>query len=166
MPCRKCKRETPPDALYCPFCGVSLQTKKVTRKPRTRPNGAGTAFKRGKTWTARVVVGWKPVEGGKATPIWRTKGGFSTKRDALAYCPELLKAPKQKPKLTMLQVYDAWLPTHENRVGKSTMNCYRAAWKYFTPLYHMPFADIDVDALQECLDDCPNGKRTNWYLVN
>ena len=160
MPCRKCKRETPPDALYCPYCGVSLNPTNVSRKTRTRPNGAGTAFKRGKTWTARVVVGWKLTERGNATPVWRTKGGFKTKREALEYCPELLKSPKQKPKLTMQQIYDAWLPTHENKVGKSTMNCYKAAWKYFAPLYYMPFADIDLDALQECLDDCPNGKRT------
>lgn len=160
MPCRKCKRETPPDALYCPYCGVSLSPNKVSHKPRTRPNGAGTAIKRGKTWTARVVVGWKVLDSGKATPVWRTKGGFTTKKDALAYCPELFKTPKQKPRQTMMQIYDAWLPTHENRVGKSTMNCYKAAWKYFRPLYYVPFADIDLDALQECIDDCPNGKRT------
>ena len=160
MPCRKCKRETPPDAMYCPYCGVSLSPNKVSRKPRTRPNGAGTAIKRGKTWTARVVVGWKVLDSGKATPVWRTKGGFTTKKDALAYCPELFKTSKQKPRQTMMQIYDAWLPTHENRVGKSTMNCYKAAWKYFKPLYYMPFADIDLDALQECIDDCPNGKRT------
>jgi len=160
MPCRKCKRETPPDALYCPYCGVSLSPNKVSHKPRTRPNGDGTAIKRGKTWTARVVVGWKVLDSGKATPVWRTKGGFTTKKDALAYCPELFKAPKQKPRQTTKQVYDAWLQTHENRVGKSTMNCYKAAWKYFRPLYYVPFADIDLDALQECIDDCPNGKRT------
>lgn len=96
MPCRKCKRETPPDAQYCPYCGVSLSPNKISHKPRTRPNGAGTAIKRGKTWTARVVVGWKVLDSGKATPVWRTKGGFTTKKDALAYCPELFKTPKQK----------------------------------------------------------------------
>jgi integrase len=60
----------------------------------------------------------------------------------------------------MLEIYDAWLPTHEGRVGKSTMDCYKAAWKYFKPLHYLPFADIDLDDLQECVDDCPCGKRT------
>ena len=162
MPCRKCKRETPSDAQFCPYCGVSLYQKKNTHKPRTRPNGAGTAIQRGKTWTARVVVGWKLSDGDKPhkQPVYRTKGGFARKKDALAYCDSLLKAPKQMKKLTMQQIYDAWLPTHENRVSASTMNCYKAAWKHFAPLRFIPFADIDVDALQECLDDCPNGKRT------
>ena len=127
---------------------------------RTRPNGAGSAYKRGKTWTARVVVGWKCAEDGHAIPNYKTKGGFRTKRDALAYCETLKNAPRTVRKLTMQEIYDLWLPAHEGRVGRSTMNCYRAAWKYYLPIHHMPFADIDLDDLQECVDDCPCGKRT------
>ena len=161
MPCRKCKRETPPDALYCPYCGLCLNPTPSTRKPRTRPNGTGTAVKRGKTWTSRVVIGWKPVEGSPSLPIWRTKGGFKTKREALDYCSTLLKSPREnRARPTVRQIYDAWLPTHESRVSKSTMDCYRSAWKYFAPIYHLPFADIDLDDLQECVDECPHGKRT------
>ena len=159
MPCRRCKRETPSDARFCPYCGVSLEQNRNTHKPRTRPNGAGTAYKRGRTWTARVVVGWKDIEG-HAVPVYKTKGGYKTKREALAACPDLLNAPKQKQRMTFKAVYEAWLPTHEGRVSTSTINCYKAAYKYFAPLYYISFADIDVDALQECLDDCPNGKRT------
>lgn len=129
-------------------------------KGRTRPNGTGTAYKRGRTWTARVVVGWKVADDGHAIPIYRTKGGFSTKRDALAYCQTLRNAPKTVRRLTAMEIYDLWLPAHEWRVGRSTMNCYKAAWKYFAPIHYMPFTDIDLDDLQECLDDCPCGKRT------
>ena len=128
-------------------------------KPRVRSNGQGTAYKRGRTWTARVVVGWKMLED-HAVPIYRTKGGFQTKRAALAYCPDLLRAPKPKPKQTFQSVYELWLPLHEAKVSKSTVNCYKAAWRFFAPIYNTPFADIDLDDLQECLDDCPNGKRT------
>ena len=160
MSCRKCNRETPPDALYCPYCGVSLNPIKYTRKTRTRPNGAGTAFKRGKTWMSRVVIGWKAADGIRSVPIYRSKGGFQTKREALAYCETLKKGPKNVCKLSMQDIYALWLPTHENRVGRDTMNCYKAAWKYFKPLYHLPFADIDLDDLQECLDECPRGRRT------
>lgn len=129
-------------------------------KGRTRPNGAGTAYKRGKTWTARVVVGWKLAEDGHSIPDYKTKGGFRTKRDALDYCKTLKNAPKTAPKLSMQEIYDAWLPTHAGRVSKSTMDCYRAAWKYFKPIHHLPFADIDLDDLQECVDECDKGKRT------
>jgi hypothetical protein len=129
-------------------------------KPRVRGNGQGTAFKRGRTWTSRVVVGWKVAEDGHAIPIYRTKGGFSTKRDALAYCETLKNAPKTIQRLSMQEIYNAWLPTHEGRVGHATMNCYKAAWKYFAPISHMTFADIDLDDLQDCVDDCPCGRRT------
>ena len=155
MTCRKCQRDTPPDALYCPYCGLSLETRKYTHKPRTRPNGTGTAYRRGRTWTAQVTVGW---EDGKQK--YRTKGGFQTKRDALEYCSELKNAPRQKPKKTFREIYEAWLPAHESRVSHSTMNCYKAAYKYFAPIYSFAMQDIGVEELQECVDDCPNGKRT------
>ena len=168
MPCRKCKHETPPDALYCPFCGVSLEPKKHTHKPRTRPNGAGTAFKRGNMWYSQVTIGEKPViRNGKPAyqSIRVTKGGFTRKSDALAYCPtlkaEALTSRKaEKEKLTTKQIYDLWLPTHENKVSHSTINCYKAAWKYFAPIYDIEFSDLDLDDLQECVDDCGKGKRT------
>ena len=127
---------------------------------RTRANGMGSAYRRGKSWTARIVAGWKVADDGHAIPIYRTRGGFARKKDALAYCQTLLEAPKTVRKLTMQEIYDLWLPTHEGRVGRSTMDCYKAAWKYFKPIHHMDFADIDTDDLQECIDDCPKGKRT------
>lgn len=129
-------------------------------KPRVRGNGQGTAFKRGRTWTARVVLGWKLAEDGHTIPVYKTKGGFPRKKDALNFIPELFKSTKQEKKLTMQQIYDAWLPAHESRVSKSTLGCYRAAWRYFHTIHQMPFADIDLDDLQECVDDCPCGKRT------
>ena len=129
-------------------------------KPRVRGNGQGTAYKRGKTWTACITIGWKTTPTGRAQAVRRTKGGFSTKREALAYCQQLKAAPKDKPKLTLQQVYDAWLPAHEARVSKSTTDSYRAAFKYFDDLRYRLIADIDVDELQECLDACPRARRT------
>ena len=129
-------------------------------KGRTRPNGAGTAYKRGRTWTACITIGWKTTSTGRAQAVRRTKGGFSTKREALAYCQQLQAAPKEKPKLTLQQVYDAWLPVHEARVSKSTADCYKAAFKYFDDLKFRIMCDIDVDDLQDCLDTCPRARRT------
>ena len=129
-------------------------------KGRTRPNGAGTAYKRGRTWTACITVGWKLTPTGRAQAIRRTKGGFPTKREALAYCQQLQSAPTEKPKMTLQQVYDAWLPVHEARVSKSTADCYKAAFKYFDDLKFRIMCDIDVDDLQDCLDACPRARRT------
>jgi integrase len=62
--------------------------------------------------------------------------------------------------MTLQQVYDAWLPTHEARVSKSTVDCYKAAFKYFDDLKYRTMCDIDVDDLQDCLDACPRARRT------
>ena len=129
-------------------------------KPKVRGNGLGTAYRRGRTWTACITIGWKTTPTGRAQAIRRTKGGFSTKRDALAYCQQLQAAPIEKPKMTLQQVYDAWLPVHEARVSKSTADCYKAAFRYFDDLHYRLMSDIDVDELQECLDACPRARRT------
>ena len=51
-------------------------------KKRTRGNGTGTAFKRGKTWTAQYTKYMFRDENGRLVRRYATKGGFSTKRDA------------------------------------------------------------------------------------
>lgn len=156
----------PPDALFCPYCGVSVKPKQRTR---VRGNGQGSAFKRGKWWYAQVTVGSKVVvTNGKLRrqSIRATKGGFARKSDALDYCPKLKEEAlshqerQEKTKLSVLQIYNLWLPSHEGKVSHSTMNCYKAAWKYFGAIQDLPFADVDLDDLQECLDDCTKGKRT------
>ena len=55
MICTKCKQETVAGAVFCPWCGKKLTATKKTRV-KSRGNGTGTAFKRGSTWTAQVVV--------------------------------------------------------------------------------------------------------------
>ena len=155
MTCRKCKREIPPDSVYCKWCGIKQS---IDRHARTRPNGAGYAFKRGRTWTACVVAGWKPD--GKR--INKTKGGFPTKRDALEYCQALKSKPSKEKHagITFAVLYGLFLDRHVGRVGKSTMNCYKAAYQYYSSLFDMRFADITTPDMQACVDSCPHGKRT------
>ena len=158
MTCRKCKRETPPDAVFCPWCGCKLQLK---NKPRTRPNGAGSAYRRGKTWTAIVSVG-ALQKNGKRTQKRKTKSGFKTKSEALEYC-KVLKGEPSKTKhadISFADLYTMFLYRHVDRVGKSTMDCYRAAYKYFDAVHLKRFADITTPDLQACVDACPHGKRT------
>ena len=161
MKCRKCRQETPDGSRYCVQCGARQDVSQTTK---SRGNGTGTVFKRGKTWTAYRVLGYTTEiveEDGqkkkKLHRITRSKGGFKTKKEALEYLPKLTEAAEKKAP-TWAQLYSAWQPTH--RAGKSTMDCYAAAEKYFRPVWNMPFDRIDIDDLQECLDDCPKGKRT------
>jgi len=162
MQCKKCHAELPPGANFCPSCGKKQVTTSARgRRPKSRPNGSGTAYKRGRTWTAEVVLGWKWEDEtmSKRLPVRRTKGGFPTKAAALDYLPTLRAGGKQRSKqITFKALYDLWQPTHGR--DKSTMNCYAAAFKHFEPVWWLQLEMIDIDDLQECMDDCPAGRRT------
>ncbi len=157
MQCRKCKEEIPDISKYCMFCGAKQQSE--LRTVKSRGNGMGTVYKRGKTWTAKVTIDYASGSDGVSRPVSRTKGGFKTKKEAVNYLPVLKLTPREKPKqATFKQIYEAWQPTH--RAGKSTMDCYKAAYKYFAPVYRLYISDIDIDDLQDCLDECNKGRRT------
>lgn len=158
--CIRCHRQiqaTP----FCPFCGAKQERK---RGLKTRGNGQGTAFKRGKTWTARVVIGWR-TDGEKHAPVYRSKGGFRTKNEALAACPGLLELQTvAKPTSTFAQIFDEWRAEYEPRIKPSTMAGYVAAYKHFAPLHYRKFVDILPGDLQACMDACKNGKRTKEVM--
>lgn len=157
MNCIKCGVELPEGSVYCNMCG-----KKQLResKKKARGNGQGSVFKlpSGK-YKAVVTVGYYMSADGKRRRKTHSKV-FPTKKEAIAALPRLLNEPvkKQKKSITFKELYDKWLPTH--RAGKSTMDCYKAAVKHFEPVWFYPMEDLDVDDLQECLDTCGKGKRT------
>ena len=160
MNCKKCGAVLPDGAIFCPMCGRK-QTRE--RSPKKRGNGQGTVLElpSGK-YKVVVTLGYYTDEDGKRHRRTRSRV-FARKKDAVAAVPELLNAkPAEKKRITFKELYDRWLPTH--RAGKSTIDCYKAAIKYFAPLWHVPVADIDLDDLQECLDECPHGKRTRQNM--
>lgn len=155
--CKRCGAVLPIGANFCPACGRAVVLK---HSPKKRGNGQGTikALDNGK-YMLTVTLGYYTDEDGRRHRKTRSRV-FERKKDAVAAVPALLADPRKEEKktLTFKELYDKWLPTH--RAGKSTMDCYKAAFKYFAPLYGMRMSEIDVDDLQECVDDCPRGKRT------
>lgn len=155
MQCRKCRTQIPDESKYCLRCGAKQD---VSRKPKSRGNGQGTAYQRGKTWVAVRVLSYYTDVNGKTHRKTVSKGGFRTKKEALDYLPHLTGQAKRNRNITFYKLYEAWAPTHP--AGKSTMDCYKSAFKWFAPVHFMNMSDIDIDDLQDCLDDCPKGKRT------
>ena len=157
MNCPKCAKTIPDDAILCCYCGKKLVK---SRNSRQRGNGTGTAFKRGRTWTARVTIGWEYVDG-KKVQKFRTKGGFATKTAAENYC-YTLKTDNKIPKATetFQQIYDRWQKEYEDRIASTTMATYKAAWKYYKKLYPVQIVDLTVAQLQECINECPKGRST------
>ena len=156
-PCKKCGLELPSEFKYCPSCGRAVVKPRSTKK---RGNGQGTVIQlpNGK-WKALVTLGYYTDEQGKRH-LKRRCQTFQKKTDAIISLSKLSSDPKKevKKKITFKELYDLWLPTHN--AGKSTMDCYKAAIKHFSDVYTLRVSDIDVDDLQECIDNCPAGKRT------
>lgn len=163
MQCKSCKGQIPEGGRFCPFCGRKVAGLK---KPKQRGNGQGTVYQLpNKTWIAARVQ-YDVDRNGKMRKRSISKSGFKTKKEALEHLPSLSlaavdlpgKPARRNTAVTFGQLYDLWLPTH--KASKSTLDCYRAASRYFSAVWDMLIADITVDDLQGCLDDCPKGKRT------
>ena len=138
------------------------------RRQKSRGNGTGCAYysRQYRYWIAQAVVDWrKPADESKPMiPVKKTKGGFKTREDALAYCKELKGAGPDLSGITLKQIYDQWESWYSPRVDPSTMNSYSAAFHYFGSLYNRPIAEITAADLQKCMDDCPRGKRTHQNM--
>lgn len=107
-------------------------------------------------YRAVVTLGYY-LDGDKLKRKTRSKV-FEKKKDAIAYLPELRVSKVPDTDVTFKELYEKWFPTH--RAGKSTLDCYKSAIKYFSPVYSEKIVNISVDDLQECIDSCPHGKRT------
>lgn len=163
MLCRKCKKEIPDNSIYCNFCG----TKQTFDRPlKLRGNGQGCVYKdsNGK-WKAEITLGYdkKELPDGTTKLLRKkaTKTGFATKKEALEYLPQLRQSvPNVNPNVKFKDHYEAWLAIHERKVTNDTVNCYKAAYKYFSPLYYVEISKIRTEHLQKCVDECPKGTRT------
>lgn len=157
MNCRKCKKELPAGSVFCCWCGCR-QEPEAQKKPR-RANGEGCILPHGNGY---MVIVRKRAANGKY--ISKSKCGFKTQREARAYVPELVKALRRPGTLpesvTFAQLYEKWVPFYEPRVSVGEMKSAAAAYKHFSNVHSLTFADITTAQLQSCIDDCPRGKRT------
>ena len=155
MICSKCNNEMPPEARFCPFCGISLAEKK--RKATKRANGTGYVYKApsGK-YVAQITTGWVKREDGIKRRQTRSRT-FERRKDAIAALAKMSAEPTREM-LTLRQLYDRWLPTH--KASKSTLDCYKAAFKGFAEVEIFRLDNITIEDYQECIDSCGHGKRT------
>lgn len=143
--CRKCHTELPKGALFCPACGAKQE---VSKTPKRRGNGQGSAIKRGQTWTAIWTVGYS-VEDGKLHQLRRWKGGFATKKDALAFA----NTPREAvPVPTLRHYWDSWSTTDLLDIGKSKQEAYRIAWKKIQSIADVPVKQLNIEKLQQVVD--------------
>jgi len=154
--CRKCSAPLPPSALFCHLCGARQD--RPQRRSRTRPNGAGTAYKRGKTWTAKLCV--KTREDGRTWMKPYTKGGFTSRSAALAYAAQLVQVQQDAPSGRTLDHY--WQLFKENRLTRlsaSKQTAYKIAYNKLESVQFKPVSAIGVKTLQQII----NEKAPTYY---
>lgn len=153
MICPKCKRSSQDDAVFCPYCGKKIVTTKKSRT-KSRGNGTGTAFKRGSTWTAQVVVDRVFVADDKPLRrITRSKGGFKSRDEALRYCPVLKNGP-QKPAMapTLAHYWDTYTSTSYTALSSSKQSSYKTAWGKLSKIHDTRIDQLTVAELQRLLE--------------
>lgn len=134
-----------------------MSEEKRKPKPKVRGNGMGCAYKRGNTWTACVTVDWvyQADPSMPKKPIRRTKGGFATKKEAIAYCPTLLAGGYEKPsEAPRLSSY--WKQYSEGdmlKISKGKQSAYRTAWNKLKPIHDVRVDNITVELLRKVVSD-------------
>lgn len=149
MLCTKCKQEIPDISVYCMFCGKKqVATARVAKKSHN-PNGTGTVFKRGRTWSARVRVKRNGVIVSE-----RTKGGFATRADAMNYLPQLRQQEHGGAKsYTVSQMFDLVKQSRKwQEITPDKRSHYLTAYKRLEPLYERDVSTLHYSELQNLLD--------------
>lgn len=157
MLCPKCKADNPAGAIFCNQCGKKLTL--TPRRPKRSPNGTGTAYKRGSGWTAEAVVGWRelpddlmdPANARKRIPIKRTKAGFKTKADALAYIPTLKAGGALRPACapTLQYYWNSYEKNEYTHLSGSKQVAYTIAWNRLDKLHGAQVDQLTVSDLRD-----------------
>ena len=165
MNCIKCGVELPTGSLFCHICGKkqAQQQKKTTR---SRPNGTGTVYRRGKGWACSVVLGYVVLDDGRVKAIRPTKSGFKTKREAMEYIPQLHNdSPFKAP--TLLDLWDKFEGSKKyQKLSESRQEKYEIAWKKLELYWLTKIDALTTFDLQNAVDSVADTYYTARDIKN
>lgn len=153
MICVKCGAEVP-DLPFCGACGWK-QDRPIVKHTK-RGNGTGTVFKRGNKWVAQVTLYStlsQPAEGPrKAVQRRRTRGGFDTKKAALAALEDL-RGPQGRECPKMLHYWQLYEGGALEKLSKDKQVAYRIARKRLDGIMGRKADSLTVADLQRIVDE-------------
>lgn len=141
--CAKCGCGLPQGAKFCFLCGRAVD---YTPKKKKRGNGQGTAIKRGKTWTG-IATGYSYTdENGNTKRVRPTKGGFPTKKAALAWATS--GEEKEKPLPRLIDLWQGYSENDLKKLSKSKQTAYNIARERIESIISRRIDALTVDDLQ------------------
>lgn len=165
MECIKCKKTIEDDSIYCRHCGKKQISEKA-KSTRSRPNGTGTVYKRGKTWVASYVHGYVMQDDGKMKSVRSTKGGFRTKKEAMEHLPTLQNVPTRgTPKL--IELWNQYINSKKYiALSDSRKEKYEIAWKKLESIWFWKIDLLTTFDLQNVVDSHADTYYTARDLKN
>ena len=148
MNCRKCTKTIPDGSAFCNWCGAAQV---MERTPKKRGNGQGTAIRRGNTWTA---IWSEPAYIGEDDKLHRkrgTKGGFTSKREALKFAADPHPAAPEAP--TLREYWQTYKAGDYLDLSESRKSAARIAWKKLETLASKRMDEITIHDLQRVIND-------------
>ena len=137
------------------------------------PNGYGTVVKlsgnRRNPWAVRKTTGFNE----KGYPIYLNIGYAPTKEAGLIMLAEYNKNPWdiEADKITLEELYNLWLEKRAVKLGKSNLNCMKAAYKHCLKYKNTRYKQLKSYQMQDCIDLCGYGHSTQaniktlfWHL--
>lgn len=150
MRCAKCGVDLPDDANFCLKCG-----KKLRREPRKekskRPNGTGSVYREGKSWTAEITKGYT-LSDGKMKRIRQRRRGFASRSAAMDWCHA---SSHEEPGVqTLEKLWQAWSESDMTQLSSSKQTAYTIAHNKLlkTNIAFVPIAQLRTQDLQRAMD--------------
>lgn len=152
MICVKCQAEVP-DAPFCGQCGWKQAKAPPVR--HKRGNGQGRVWKRGSSWYAQVTLYSRSEtrQDGSRHVVQkrRTRGGFETKKAALAAL-ESLRGPQGRDCPKLLHYWELYERSALEKLSGEKQTAYRIARKRLDSLMGRTVDSLTVGDIQAAVD--------------
>lgn len=147
---KRCHRDIPEDAKFCPYCGKNQSP--GARRRRKRGNGEGTVYKRSDVKSTP----WVALTPARMDELGRMKpekiGSYATEQEARDALMDFKAHPISRLSATVEDIYQEWLPIGTTGRTHHTLQIYQAAYKKLWSIKKRKFRDIRTADLQRIID--------------